>query len=299
MKNNKAQYKDLSRKNRYPSVQQKFIKQHFHSKNIAQLLMFDLINPSEDDKKSIIRLIRKLKIDEIEFLYGDLINRKIVSSPFPDIDNDKRRTKRAQHYITNIKKVADSYIDTLKPNGKFCDVGCGTGMLTIGILEKYIMRNGNVYGCDVLQYISLEARKHIRYKQSDAIAYLQKTPDNYFDGIMEIVTLHHLQSISKYKKCLKEMVRVTKPEGLMIIVETVHKNWNESLRNHILDKLLNDRTSRTLQSFIPVPLSLLSYDELVKEMKRNSLQIVKEIVLPANSTDPKLHSIFVAKKITT
>jgi ubiquinone/menaquinone biosynthesis C-methylase UbiE len=267
-------------------------------KRVLHLLEANLLTPTLKEESKIIKTIRSFTMAENEFFFQELKKRKILIAPYPLTDNKKRRGFRTQHYIESINRAIVPYMATLPANGKFCDIGCGAGTITYGLLKSYIDRQGKIYGCDIVDYIDPKLKKLMHFKNKDVMEYLKEVPDNHFDGIMEIVVLHHLPSKQQYKACIKEMIRVTKNSGLIILVETIHKNWYELFKNAVLDKLLNDRTSEQigLTDVIPVPINFLSDEELTGKLQKSKINIVKKVGLKPDRADPKFHNIYICIK---
>jgi ubiquinone/menaquinone biosynthesis C-methylase UbiE len=268
-------------------------------KRVEKIMSFNLIKPSIADQKKLVSAISKLSIDEIEQLYDLLVKMKLLKAPFPLLNSSKRKTERNRYYIQSINKILTPFLRQMPAQGKICDIGCGSGLITMGVLKKLSRKNYKIYGCDALNYLLPEPEKHIIFKKKDVLSYLKGIPDNYFDGIMEVVMLHHLPSKQQYKTCLREMIRVTKPDGFIIIVETVYKSWYEQLKNAVLDKLLNDRMSTYFHLNQPIAVSLqfLSDSELMVEIEKRNVAVIKKAVIRPTTSDPKFHILYLCRKI--
>lgn len=127
------------------------------------------------------------------------------------------------------------------------DMGCGTGLLTRAIEQK----TKRVVGLDLTRQMLEEAQLQSR-KQGKSILFLQgdghQLPflDGQFDCIMTRLTVHHFP---QPLKILKELVRVLKPNGRLIISDIVanmdlqkQKKHNEieQLRDPSHVKFLNE-----------------------------------------------------------
>lgn len=92
----------------------------------------------------------------------------------------------------------------IKPKGLLLDIGAGTGIST-KLFEKY---------CDC---IALDPSKKLldQYKGKKILGKAEKLPfpDNHFDAIISLTSLHH----SNIKKALKEIERVAKPKAQIAI----------------------------------------------------------------------------------
>ena len=116
------------------------------------------------------------------------------------------------------KKVINS-VD-YKNSEKILDACCGTGFLT-NILLKEISTNIKVHGIDISHnQIKIAKQKinhpNVYFKVSDA----RKIPyeNNHFDKTFITFALHEMPKTVR-KKILKELSRVTKNDGKIIILE--------------------------------------------------------------------------------
>ena len=103
----------------------------------------------------------------------------------------------------------------IKPRDKILDVGCGNGRLQEILKEK----NVDYIGVDISEkLIEIAKRKYPRAKFIVLTDPL-KLPfeDNSFDKVFAIRVLHHIPSEDFRKKFLKELKRVLKPSGLLIL----------------------------------------------------------------------------------
>ena len=113
---------------------------------------------------------------------------------------------RLNNIITIIKKFKIKNINLL-------DAGCGEGHL----LEKLykIEKNNNYYGIDIVNHAINQTKKRCPFaniKLGDI--YKTKYPNKFFDIIICTEVLEH---IFEFKSVLKELRRILKPNGLLII----------------------------------------------------------------------------------
>ncbi len=102
---------------------------------------------------------------------------------------------------------------------KVLDLGCGSGRHLVFLVKKGFM----VFGFDIAKdgiilakkWLKSEGLKPIDFKIGDIY---QKLPyyDNFFDAIISTQTLHH-NKIENIRKLIKEIERITKPQGLLFI----------------------------------------------------------------------------------
>jgi len=119
----------------------------------------------------------------------------------------------------------------LKGDEKVLDVGCGRGLLAIGAAKR--LKTGKVTGIDVwnlqdLSGNSAEAAKEnakaegvadrVRFDTGDARKLVY--PDGFFDAVISSNALHTLEDDREREQALKEMLRVLKPGGPLVIFDT-------------------------------------------------------------------------------
>ncbi|MCM8809984.1 MAG: class I SAM-dependent methyltransferase, partial [Candidatus Omnitrophica bacterium] len=100
-------------------------------------------------------------------------------------------------------------------NSKILDVGCGTGAL-INLLNK---EGYDVWGIDSSENMVKIANKRLPGKIIKGDMLNLPFPSENFDLVISIVSLHHLGNLNKVKTAIKEMTRVIKKSGLILIWE--------------------------------------------------------------------------------
>lgn len=99
-------------------------------------------------------------------------------------------------------------------NEKVLDSGCGNGRLYELFKEKTI----SYYGVDFSEELIKIARKHYpQFKFQVADALNLPFSANFFDKVFSIAVLHHIPSKELRLKYLKEIKRVLRPEGILIL----------------------------------------------------------------------------------
>ena len=125
-------------------------------------------------------------------------------------DGDKRICYGGYKYIEGRwEKVAKQMIDhySLKPDSKILDIGCGKGYLLYDFLK--LLPGLDVYGLDISSYAIENSKPEIKKSLYKGNANNLPWPDNYFDLVISINTLHNLYNFD-LSKALKEMQRVGK-----------------------------------------------------------------------------------------
>ena len=125
------------------------------------------------------------------------------------------------------------------------DVGTGSGAFLYVL--KYIFPKSKITAIDPSKEELEIARKNFPdvdffEMEAEKLAFA----DNSFDVVSISMALHHLP---KVKKGLKEMKRVLKPEGYMIINEVISDNLNAAQEVHKMYHHFRSRTDRLLGKF--------------------------------------------------
>jgi ubiquinone/menaquinone biosynthesis C-methylase UbiE len=113
----------------------------------------------------------------------------------------------------------DNFINNLIiPNSFILDIGSGNGRNT-----KY--KNHTIFGIDIsLQQLKSRnennmKNNNLKSNNFDCQANMTEIPfrSNTFDALLSIASFHHLKNDYERRKCLKEMNRVLKPNGKMLL----------------------------------------------------------------------------------
>lgn len=135
-------------------------------------------------------------------------------------------------------ELREQLLDQLSLRGdeKVLDVGCGRGLLAIGAAKR--LKTGKVTGIDVwnpqdLSGNSAEAAKEnakaegvadrVRFESGDARKLVY--PDNLFDAVVSVNALHTLDDDHERERALREMLRVLKPGGRVMIFDTAETGY--------------------------------------------------------------------------
>lgn len=124
-------------------------------------------------------------------------------------DGDRRINYGGYHYDGRWLKVAKAMAEHygLKPGDRVLDVGCGKGFLLYDFTQA--VPGIEVAGIDISAYAIEHAKEEIRDVTQVVSATNLPFPDNSFDLVYSINTLHNLKC-HELDKALREMQRVGK-----------------------------------------------------------------------------------------
>jgi arsenite methyltransferase len=135
-------------------------------------------------------------------------------------------------------RLRDRLLDQLSLNGdeRVLDVGCGRGLMSIGVAKR--LKAGKVTAIDVwnpqlLSGNSADAAKanakaegvadRIRVEPGDPRKLVY--PDNHFDVVTSVGVIHTLQDDHERAQAIREMLRVLKPGGRLLIFDTAETGY--------------------------------------------------------------------------
>ena len=139
-------------------------------------------------------------------------------------DGDRRICYGGYNYMAGRwAPVAQAMIDHygIKSGDKILDVGCGKGFLLYEI--SLLVPGVEIHGIDISGYALENAKEEIKDRLQVCNAKALPFPDNYFDLVFSITTLHNLHNYD-LDKALREMERVGKQNKYLCV---------ESYRNEV------------------------------------------------------------------
>ncbi len=181
----------------------------------------------------------------------------------------------SRHYL---EKRVSFFSRYLKPNSKILDVGCGTGKLIINLPCNNKL---GIYGCDnsigMLKNVPTKSKAHITCCASDGLSYMVNT----FDVVVSVAVFHHLYSESVALQTIREMIRVAKKGGKVIIWDA---NFLNPYWRFLFKRIPYDKYAK----------NVISLSRIIREAKKNNLtdiKVVKSGWIP-DFAPKKLRSLF-------
>ncbi|MGA9761523.1 MAG: methyltransferase domain-containing protein [Gaiellaceae bacterium] len=126
--------------------------------------------------------------------------------------------ERARELAPEVSERAARLLAPLRGDERALDVGTGAGALALGLAPLV----GEVIGCDIVPELLTEAAKlaaglgNVSFSEGDIFAL--PFADASFDIVGTFRTLHHLD---RPEQAFKELVRVTRPGGRLLIIDQI------------------------------------------------------------------------------
>ena len=178
-----------------------------------QLLLFHFIS------KSLLKSLNKKYLDKIDN-YND---EEIFDFLLMKFNNNHRNYKKSicpkwDYILDNIVLQYKHLTNKYKDNKiKYLDIGCGDLKKTLKMKKFLNLSKENVYGTDIKSWGPYKNNKYnlniqFEYILSNKLQY----ENNSFDLITCIYTLHHIEKLEDF---IKEINRVLKKDGYLILIE--------------------------------------------------------------------------------
>ncbi len=156
---------------------------------------------------------------------------KLNQTEFLLMNNPVRNFVQEHLEIKRIKKYAH-----LPPERKVLDIGCGTGNSS-RLIKKHF-KTKKIYAVDIdKRMISIAKKKNedpsISFEVENATHL--KFKNDSFEAIFDLGVIHH---IPQWKKCLRELKRVLKPGGQLIIEDLSLETFSTPI-GKIMRKILD------------------------------------------------------------
>lgn len=132
-------------------------------------------------------------------------------------DGDRRICYGGYRYLEGRwEKVARAMVEhyDLPPRPKILDIGCGKAFLLYDFLK--VIPDAEIHGIDISPYAIANSKEEIRDRLRVGNATSLPWPDDYFDLVISITTLHNLHAYD-LDLALREMERVGKSNKYLCV----------------------------------------------------------------------------------
>ena len=193
--------------------------------------------------------------------------------------------------------LIDEFIE--EKDNNILDLGCGSGRNFIKIKGF----KGTIYGVDFSEQMLKFAKKNsekigINVKLTKANVWDIPFKDNFFDKVIFMATLHCIKGKQKRIKTLKEIYRVLKQKGRMLITiwNKKSKRWKnkgkEITARWTVENVDEDVNTNSLDAEkVERYYYLYDYDELKQELENIGFKIIKH-----NFVESARNIILIAEK---
>ena len=107
-------------------------------------------------------------------------------------------------------KSVGRFLDSIKLNTKNADIGCGNGKNM-----KYRL-DLDFIGLDICEnFVELCMKSNLNVIHGNILSIPFES--NYFDNVLSIAVIHHLENQQDREKAISELIRITKPGGRILI----------------------------------------------------------------------------------
>lgn len=141
------------------------------------------------------------------------------------------------------------------------DVGCGTGLLTTLFAQKCKYVFALDPGKKVLQRLEENCLKrnisNIAFHRGLAVDL--PFDDQFFDKIIMYAVIHYLENETQIEKCVRELIRVCKLDGYILVAEIPEKKAKEEFDSR-------KKTNNELKILEEFNANRKQYDELFKKI---------------------------------
>ena len=171
-----------------------------------------------------------IDLNEFEKMSPEEYEKKYVHTTYEHIANDFSATRYKPW------KNVEFFLKTLSPNSIMVDVGCGNGK-NLGISP------GKSIGCDMCSEL-LKIAKEKGHEVILCNALELPFEKNSVDVVISIAVIHHFSTQERRINAIKEMLRILKQDGKMMIYVWSNEqnngnyfvNWTKSYDNNTSHK---------------------------------------------------------------
>ena len=207
---------------------------------------------------------KKLTQEQVWDKIAPLWNRDKMKAPFGDDDKGN---------------IFNGFIE--KSDKKVLDLGCGSGRNFLSIINSGF--NGELYGVDfsseMLKFAKENAKKlNIKVKLLKSDVSNLEFKEDFFDKVVCIASIHCIEGKEKRNKTIKEMYRVLKPKGKLLIT-TWNKDserWKNKPKEKYVSWNLQDGGDNIEGGKVWRHYYLYNQEELASDLEKAGFKILKK-----------------------
>ena len=158
------------------------------------------------------------------------------------------------------------------------DIGCGTGVITIPLSYKVKEVYALDGGTNVIKKLKENSIKNkvFNIKMINLPFNKKKFQDNFFDKILMYGVIHYFDGMSEIENCLKELIRICKPGGTILVAEIPEKNAIKKVKNNKLSQeekelIKNFELNRSEYDFFMNKINIEKYNFMYQELNGEEL----------------------------
>ena len=198
-----------------------FFKNAFKTNNISQITKMQLLFMNFISFTSANKVITELR-HNIHLTDEDIINYIKKNGSFVDLEKNKLEYDLCNGWTFALQNIVMIY-NNLKKNKnnsyiKYLDIGCGNAKKTSMIYNYLNLKKQNTYCTDIQSWGPYQQKEKdkIPFQFKYIIGGKLDYPDDSFDFISCILTLHHIPDLAGF---IKEIHRILKPGGFFLLIE--------------------------------------------------------------------------------
>ena len=150
--------------------------------------------------------------------------------------------KIAEHFSStrfNVWPNVKDFINSFKKNDLIVEVGCGNGKNLFNNDLRYI-------GIDTCSKFLEICKNKQKQNQEFIIGNILNIPleDNICDGVLCVAVIHHLSKLEDREKAIRELIRITKPGGKILIEVWAFENTKYENQDTLVNWTLNIKNKK-------------------------------------------------------
>ncbi len=217
---------------------------------LKKILFKGMVIPTTFNNNVIYNIIKTGKNDQE--IYASLLAYYNTLEPQKDSNTKSKRGEGIAKIIKKLLQNRKLYKYVKRSTKKYLDVGAGDCSITKEIGAALGIGKKNIYGLELKENDDHYIGKHDYSSNVEDLGCIYKTydglhmpfDDNTFDYVSLLMVLHHVGNDDTLDKFVKEVKRIMKPDGVLIVRE--HNCDSEEMKaiidiEHITYEVINQK----------------------------------------------------------